>query len=117
MDQPAPNAVEALFESRDWVVREIYSRLMAAMGEIGPCREDPRRASIHLLRVSGFAGVHPRKSFLVLNLRTDRPIESPRVGRIEQVSKNRFHNEIRLASPADVDEELIGWLREAYALD
>jgi len=34
----------------------------------------------------------------------------------EQVSKNSFHNEIKLASPSDVDEELLGWLKDAYAL-
>jgi hypothetical protein len=32
------------------------------------------------------------------------------------VSKNRYHNEIKLEQPADVDAELVGWLREAYTL-
>ncbi len=56
------------------------------------------------------------KSYLLLNLRTDHPIESPRITKTEQVSKNRFHNEVRLASPNDVDEELFGWLKDAYGL-
>lgn len=64
----------------------------------------------------GFAGVHPRKSYLILNLRTDAVIESPRIVKSEQVSKNRFHNEVKLTSPQEIDEELLGWLKEAYAL-
>ena len=63
-----------------------------------------------------FAGVHPRKSYLLLNLRTDHPIESQRITKTEQVSKSRFHNEMKLASPEGVDEELLGWLKDAYAL-
>jgi hypothetical protein len=116
MEPADPNAVEVLFVSRDPVVREIYARLMAALGEIGPCREDPKKRSIHLLRDVGFAGVHPRKHSLLLNIRTDRPIESPRVAKSEQISRNRFHNEVKLFAPDDVDDELIGWLRDAYAL-
>jgi hypothetical protein len=65
---------------------------------------------------SGFAGIHPRKSYLYLNLRLDRALDSPRVARLEQVSKNRWHNEIRLDHPDQIDGELLPWLREAYTL-
>ena len=34
----------------------------------------------------------------------------------EQVSKNRWHNEIRLDHPDQIDAELISWLRDAYTL-
>jgi len=52
----------------------------------------------------------------ILNLRTDYPIDSPRITKTEQVSKNRFHNELKLSSPDEIDEELLGWLKDAYAL-
>jgi uncharacterized protein DUF5655 len=44
------------------------------------------------------------------------PIQSQRITKTEQVSKSRFHNEVKLASPSDVDEELLGWLKDAYRL-
>ena len=53
---------------------------------------------------------------MILNLRTEHPIDSPRVVKREQVSKNRWHNEVKLASADEVDAELTGWLRAAYAL-
>jgi len=34
----------------------------------------------------------------------------------EQVSKNRFHNELKLSSPDEIDAELLAWLNDAYAL-
>lgn len=76
----------------------------------------PKKTSIHLTRSVGFAGVHPRKSYLYLNIRTAYPIDSPRIAKSEQVSKNRFHNELKLTSPDEIDAELLGWLKDAYAL-
>ena len=107
---------DALFAGKDAVVRDIYDRLLAALAELGPFQEEPKKTSIHLVRDAGFAGVHPRKSYIYLNLRTDHAIESARISKTEQVSKNRYHNEIKIASPDEVDAELLGWLAEAYAL-
>ena len=58
--------------------------------------------------------MHPRKSAVILNLRLARPLEGQRIVKSEQVSKSRYHNEVRLTSPDEVDAELAGWLREAY---
>jgi len=110
------NASAALFAGKDEIVQVIYMRLLEALRTIGPVQEDPKKTSIHLVHTTGFAGVHPRKSYLYLNLRTDAPIENPRITKTEQVSKNRFHNELKLTSPDEIDEELLGWLRDAYAL-
>jgi hypothetical protein len=110
------HSVDALFAGKDPVVREIYGRLLQAIGAIGPFREEPKKTSIHLVRTSGFAGAHPRKSALILNLRTDYPIDSPRIAKREQVSKSRWHNEVKLSSPAAVDAEIAGWLQDAYNL-
>jgi hypothetical protein len=60
--------------------------------------------------------VHPRKSGLLLVIRTDRPIESARVRKLERVSANRWHNELLLSAPEEVDDEVAGWLRAGYAL-
>ena len=106
----------ALFAGKDEVVRAIYTRLLETLSTLGPLQEEPKKTSIHLVRNAGFAGVHPRKSYLYLNLRTDYPIDSPRIAKTEQVSKNRFHNELKLTSPDEVDEELLGWLKDAIYL-
>lgn len=51
---------------------------------------------------SAFAGVHPRKQHLLL--------------KTEQVSKNRWHLDLKLTAPGEIDAELLGWPREAYDL-
>lgn len=97
-------------------VRAIYDRLLAELAQVGPFRVEPKKSSIHLARRTGFAGVHLRKTGIVLNLRTALPIESPRVVKREQVSAHRYHNEVKLTSPDEIDPELLGWLRDAYDL-
>ncbi len=106
----------ALFEGKDENVQAIYTRLLEVLRTLGPVQEDPKKTSIHLVHNAGFAGVHPRKSYLYLNPRTDYPIDNPRITKTEQVSKSRFHNELKLNSPDEIDGELLGWLKDAYTL-
>ena len=110
------HTVDALFDGKESIVRDIYDRLCTTLDALGTYREEPKKTSIHLVRNVGFAGVHPRKAALILNLRTEHPIDSPRVVKREQVSKNRWHNEVKLASADEVDAELTYWLQAAYAL-
>ena len=97
-------------------MQAIYDRILRELACVGPFEVQPKKTSVHLARGTGFAGVHPRKSALVLNLRLDRALAGPRIARSEQVSRNRHHNEVKLTSPDEVDGELAAWLREAYAL-
>ena len=108
--------VAGLFAGKDPQVLATYRALTTATAALGAFEEQAKTASIHLARKSAFAGVHPRKSAILLVLRTGGPIESERVRKRERVSANRWHNELLVASPAELDAELLGWLAEAYAL-
>lgn len=105
--------VDMLLAGKDAVVRAIYERLLDALHGLGAFSVEPKKTSIHLVNKVGFAGVHPRKSALYLNLRTEHAIENARVVKTEQVSKNRYHNEIKLDSPDAVDAEVRQWLSDA----
>jgi hypothetical protein len=104
------------FVAKSPVSREIYDRLLAGLETIGPVVEEPKKTSIHLVRVSALAGIEVRKDYLLLNIKSDAPIESPRVPKSERLSARRFHQKVRLSAPSDVDAELLGWLARAYAL-
>src|SRR5437868_7496020 len=97
-------------------VRTVYDRLLAQLRTFGAVHEEPKKTSIHLANKSGFAAVHTRKSYLILNIRSDQPIESPRIVKSERVSKSRYHQEVKLEVPEDVDAELLAWLKAAYYL-
>jgi hypothetical protein len=57
-----------------------------------------------------------RKEHLVLTIKSDCAIASPRIFKSEQTSASRFHHEVKLARLKDLDAELRGWLRAAYEL-
>ncbi len=54
----------ALFLAKDELVQAIYTRLLEALSRLGPFQEEPKKTSIHVVPNAGFAGVHPRKSYL-----------------------------------------------------
>ena len=108
--------VKSHFEDKDPAVRHTYDRLLKAAGEFGPIIEEPKKTSIHLVNKTAFAGVATRKSAIVLTIKSDRQLSNPRIHKSEQTSAKRFHHEVKLTSPADVNSELVKWLKDAYAL-
>ncbi len=109
-------AVASHFEKSEPSVRATYDAIVEATRELGKVEEQVKKTSIHLVRRSAFAGVATQKVALLLTLKAERPIRSARVRKIEQTSANRWHLEVRLTCPQEVDPELRRWLAEAYAL-
>jgi hypothetical protein len=97
-------------------VAEIYRRILEAAESIGPFREEPKKTSIHLVTKSAFAGVATRKDAIVLTIKSASDIASMRIVKREQTSANRWHLEIRLDDPKQVDRELTSWLADAMRL-
>jgi len=97
-------------------VAEIYQKILSAAESIGQFREEPKKTSIHLVRKSAFAGIATRKDAIVLTIKSARDIRSPRIIKREQASRNRWHLEVRLDDPKQVDRELKSWLADAMGL-
>jgi hypothetical protein len=110
------NAMDGVFTGKDPEVRAVYEALVSALRMFGTIKEAPKQTSIHLEKNSGFAGVHPRKSYLNLEFRTDYKIDDPRIVRQQQLSARRIEHTVRLATAADIDGQLLAWLKDAYAL-
>jgi hypothetical protein len=109
-------SVSQHFENKDPVVKSIYDRILQESRTFGQVIEEPKKTSIHLVNKSAFAGVTTRKNALLLNIKSATPIKHARIAKSEQLSAKRFHQEVKLTSPDDVDSDLVGWLKEAYAI-
>ena len=108
--------VESHFAKSDPGVLATYRRILETVRELGPVSEEAKKTSIHLVRRTAFAGVATRRSSLVLTLKSATDVRSPRIEKREQASANRWHLEIRLQDPAQVDRQLTTWLKAAYKL-
>lgn len=101
----------------DPTARKVYDAIVAVTAKFGDVKIEEKKTSVHLAGAkSAFAGVHPRKGAVLLNIRSDAPIKSARIRKLEQVSAKRFHNEMLIDTPAGVDREVVGWLKSAYVL-
>jgi uncharacterized protein DUF5655 len=109
-------SIKRQFQNREPGTKAAYDALLAALREFGPVKEAPKQTSIHLEKNSGFAGVHPRQKHLNLEFRTNYAIDDPRISRTQQLSANRFEHMVKLDNPAQVDAQLLGWLKDAYEL-
>jgi hypothetical protein len=99
------------------MTRELYDCLLEQVRNLGPIFEEAKKTSAHIVAGSGaFLGLHPRVNGLLVNIVLDHGLANERVVRCEQVSKSRFHNEVRISGPDDIDDELMGWVKEAYHL-
>ena len=109
-------SVHAHFLNKDPSVRALYDLLLKTLGKFGPIEEDPKKTSIHLNRNSALVGVETRKDCLLLTIKADHQINSPRIEKLEQISAQRFYHKVRIRSVEDFDAELNSWLKDAYQL-
>lgn len=102
----------------DDVYKAIVSRLQKRVGADGAV-VDPKGTCVHINAGKGgvaYAGLHPRKGGVLMTIRTQSPLKSPRIRKAEQASRNRCHCDLLISSVAEVDDELLGWLEEAAQL-
>ena len=116
MSEPEQYSVSDHFTGKDPTVLAIYQHLLAETRKFGLVIEEPKKTSIHLVNKSAFAGVVTRKTALILNIKSASPIQDARIIHSEQVSSNRFHQEVKLTLPEEIDPVLLGWLETAYRI-
>jgi predicted DNA-binding protein (MmcQ/YjbR family) len=113
---PAKHTIREHFVGRAPEVAATYAAILKAARKCGPVREEPKKTSIHLMRKTAFAGVATRKTALILTLKSPADLQRHRIVRREHASANRWHLEVRLDAPDQVDRELVTWLAQAYEL-
>ena len=110
------HTVKEHLENRTPEVKATYAAILTAAKKLGPVKEEAKKTTIHLVRKSAFAGIATRKSALILTLKSPADVANKRISKREQASANRWHLEIKLQAPEQVDREILTWLKTAYEL-
>jgi hypothetical protein len=99
----------------DPISSSVYGALMDKISPLHRCELLENASSFHVVHGRAFLGIHPRRGGILVNIVLTRELESARIHRVERVSANRWHNEVILTDPSEIDTELLTWIREGYA--
>jgi hypothetical protein len=108
--------LDAHFARCEPVVRQVFDAVVARVSAYGPVSVLPERSRIALHVRMSFAAFVPRRRWLDGHLVLARAVESPRFTRVQVFSTHNVLHGLRLHAVDEVDDELAGWLREAYAV-
>lgn len=106
--------MDGTFAGRPSWQRAIYDRIEAHLTSLGPLHVDAVSVGVFLKNQDKFAEVRPMVRAVTLWLVLPRRVEHPRITRILPLSPGRTGHVVKLTQPSDVDDELAGWLTEAY---
>ena len=107
--------LDAHFEGRP-ELRDLFDAFVAACSEHAPVRIVSSKTRIALMDRVRFASVMPRRAYLRCALWLARPVESPRVVRLDRYAERVWYAFFELRHPEDIDDELRGWIAEAAAI-
>lgn len=110
------SSVHQHFQDRAPALRQTYDALLRLSRRFGAVVEEPKKTSIHLVARSAFAGIALRKNELVLTIKSPADIQSPRIWKRDQISARRWHLEVRLSDPGQVDAEIEYWIGQAFEI-
>jgi hypothetical protein len=101
--------------------RQMFEAVRQAIADIGPSELRVSKSQVSFRRRKPFAWVwmpgqyrSGKNAPLVLTLSFDRQDESPRWKEIVEPAPGRFTHHLELYSTTDVDDEVCGWLQEAW---
>ncbi len=94
----------------------VYNALLTYLNTLGEYSVERKKSSLHIVKQRAFLGVHPRVNGLLLTIVTAKPLHDALIKKTEQVSANRFHNEVLLADDKELSGSILQWIAEAYRL-
>jgi hypothetical protein len=106
--------VDDSFAGRAPQQRAVYDAVLEHLLSLGPVHEDATGVGVFLKRDRKLAEVRPRSRDVTLALFLPRRVRHPRITAVYDVGAHRIVHVIPLRAPGEVDDEVRGWLTEAF---
>ena len=94
--------------------KPIFEAVAEHLEAVGAVHVEPVSVGIFFKRLRTFAELRPKRDRVVLSILLSRRLQHPKIARSYQGSGSRNAYFVNLYTPADVDEDVRGWLTEAY---
>jgi hypothetical protein len=109
----ADAAVETIYTGPKAALRPVHDGVMAAIADFGPFEIAPKKSYLSLRRKKQFAMVGPAtRTQVEIGLNAKGLTGGDRLKTQKPGGMCQF--KVRISSPDEVDEELVGWIRSAY---
>jgi hypothetical protein len=109
-------SVDEHLRGKGELAEALYRRFEEAVRTCGPVVLAPAKTRIGFQVRTIFAAITVRADRLDGHVVLARRLEHPRFTRIESLSPRNHVHHFRLRDPAEIDDEVRGWLREACAV-
>ena len=108
--------IEKHFQNKDYS-KKLFKELVNQIEKnIGGVKIESLPCCIHLVSRYTFSGVWLLKDRVRLDFRVPYNIESKRIINKEELSINRKLYYLEIVEEKDIDDELLGWIRDSYFL-
>ncbi|MCK1238799.1 DUF5655 domain-containing protein [Streptococcus uberis] len=105
---------QPLLVNKENTVSELLETILSILEQFGPYQIEAKKTSLHLVKEKAFLGIHPKKKWLDINIVSNQAIDHSLITKNEHISKNRWHNNLRLSSVEEVDDTVKKLLHAAY---
>ena len=104
------------FHHKPAAIRKLFDQVVEIIERIGPVRVLPEKTRIAFQVRMSFAQVTPRREWLDGHVVLARRLEHPRFRAIQTFSPRNHLHAFRITCAADLDDDFVAWMREAYAV-
>lgn len=109
-------SVEGFLAGKSERARALFARLPALVARCGPYEHAPAKTRVAFMVRMRFASVNAVSDRgLRAHVCLPRELASPRFSRIERIGNVWVHH-FRVERSDELDDEVLGWLRESYAM-
>lgn len=106
--------VEEYFSAGPPFERPVFEAVMAHLITVGPVHVEPVSVGVFLKRSRTFAELRPMTRWVAVSFTLTRTISNPRISRkVIDTGRSKYHV-VNVGDVEQVDEQLCGWLTEAY---
>lgn len=108
--------VDKHFKDKPASLRKAYDKLEKAVLKFGDVNISPVKTAIYFKRAGAFCGVTPKKDHLKVSFFLPEKLEEFPIEKSVQYTKIKYGHIVSVAEAADVNAQLIDWIKVSYGL-
>ncbi len=106
--------IDAFLATQDPALVPIYEAALDMLAELDGALVEPVHIGVLVKHGPTFAVLRPRRRHVALTFMLPWPLEDPRAHAGSRAYQGKYAHRVDLRDPADVDDDVRGWLTEAF---